>query len=125
MDIIGTKGRAVVEGNTIRLSKSELDSREYARTASETAGEHFPRTYEEIEFAAMSNSEAYIQMLQNFTDAVINGAELIADGKEGEKALEIANAAYLSASSQKEIAFPIDEDQYDAFLQAMIEKEKK
>ena len=59
-------------------------------------------------------------MLQNFADAVLTGAALIAPGEDGSKTLSLVNAAYLSAWQGRKVALPVDMDEYNMLLQEKI-----
>ena len=64
-------------------------------------------------------------MLQNFADAVLTGAALIAPGADGSKTLSLVNAAYLSAWQGRKVTLPVDMDVYNKLLQEKIDAEKK
>ena len=64
-------------------------------------------------------------MLQNFADAVLTGAALIAPGEDGSKTLSLVNAAYLSAWQGRKVTLPVDMDVYNKLLQEKIDAEKK
>ena len=56
-------------------------------------------------------------ILQNFTNAVLFGEELISPGAEGINELTVSNAAYLSEwQGNREITLPFDEALYDSML---------
>ncbi len=52
-------------------------------------------TYEEI--VPTEPETAHRGILQNFSDAILHGAPLIAPGEEGIRELALSNAAYLSS----------------------------
>ena len=62
--------------------------------------------------------------MENFADAILNGAPLLAPGAEGIRALSLSNAMHLSSWLGEEVAMPIDEELYFAKLQEKIEEEK-
>ena len=64
--------------------------------------------------------QAYQTMLQNFADAVLTGAALIAPGQDGSKTLSLVNAAYLSAWLGQKIELPVDMNVYNELLQKKI-----
>ena len=63
---------------------------------------------------------AHATILQNFTDNILNGAELIAPGVDGINQLTLTNAAYLSSWKGCEIKLPFEVDEYDKYLDEHI-----
>lgn len=66
---------------------------------------------------------AYTEIFVNFADHVINGAPLIADGEDGLRQVQLANAIQLSGWLHAPVKVPCDEAQYDAELQKRIDSE--
>lgn len=64
-------------------------------------------------------------MLQNFTDAILDGTPLIAPAPEGIHSVELANAMLLSAWTAKPVALPIDGRKYERMLKAKIAESAK
>lgn len=119
--IIGSKGKISVNGNEITIERNEMDALEYGRTAQINTRDQLKTTTEKI--ICPLPDKNYEIMLNNFTDAVLDGASLIASGNEGTKALEISNAAYLSAWQHKKIQLPINSNEFDKLLKSNIEQE--
>ncbi len=69
--------------------------------------------------------EPYLQMFENFAAAVFTDEPLTACGEEGIRALEIANAAYLSAWLGKKVKLPIDPEDYEREMEKRVCEEKK
>lgn len=120
--IVGSLGKIRVCDNKIIIEKNEMDALEYGKTAQVSSRDLMGTSCDTI--ILPEPQKPYSVMLENFRDAVLEGAELIADGREGSNALELANAAYLSAWLGKKISLPIDADEYERFLQEHIELEK-
>lgn len=66
----------------------------------------------------------HMNILRNFSLAVLKGEKLIAPGEEGIRGLTVSNAVHLSSWLNQEIALPLDEDLYIAELEKRIEAEK-
>jgi predicted dehydrogenase len=118
LEILGTKGRILLENNRIHCWINDIDSKVYSKTVDGFSIEKIRTDYKVIEFQVPENP--YIQMLQNFTNAIISGEALIAPGEEGEKSLILVNAAYLSAWKKEEIRLPFSEKEYEDYLKKMI-----
>lgn len=123
LDIIGTKGRILMDASTVSVTRFYTDIEEYAREAQVTSTQELSETTELYEFEGFDS--AYQIMLQNFADAVLTGAALIAPGEDGSKTLSLVNAAYLSAWQERKVRLPVDMDEYNKLLQEKIEAEKK
>lgn len=116
LEISGTKGKAVVENGELRLtilSEDERDINKYSEESMPT-----PET-KEIVIPAPIDIAAHREILQNFTNHLLNGEELLSPGYEGINSLSISNAAYLSSWTGKTVSLPVDED---AFVKALNEK---
>ena len=119
---MGTKGKLLLEDNTLHFWKYSEDTREYGKRASCNAREELAGEYGTEEFGRQE--EPYPQMFENFGAAVLNGETLTACGKEGIRALEIANAAYLSAWLGKKVTLPIDAEAYERELEKRVREEE-
>ena len=119
LEIVGTKGRILLDGNKMTLTHFDCDTREYALKAQVTSRQEMKAIEEQFVFE--EEGRAYEIMLENFADAVLYGKELIARGEDSAKTLSLINAAYLSAWKGKKICLPIDTDEY---FSALREKEK-
>ena len=123
LEIVGTRGSILMDGTTVTVTRFYTDIEEYAREAQVTSTQELSETTETYEFEGFDS--AYQIMLQNFADAVLTGAALIAPGEDGSKTLSLVNAAYLSAWQGRKVALPVDMDVYNKLLQEKIEAEKK
>ncbi|WP_312371022.1 Gfo/Idh/MocA family protein [Lachnoclostridium sp.] len=122
LTVVGTKGSIKVTGNEIELTSYSMDSMKYGKTAKTTSREEIQQTKEL--FICNEPKESYEQMLVNFGEAILRGKALIAPGEEGTKALELTNAAYLSAFLGERVSLPIDSARYEELFKQRIEDEK-
>ena len=60
------------------------------------------------------------EILQNFTDAILDGTPLYAPAAEGIHSVELANSMLLSVWTDKEVALPIDGKKYERLLKQKI-----
>ena len=119
LEIVGTKGRILLDGNKLTLTHFDCDTREYSKNAQVTSGQEL--NISEKQFVFEEEDRAYEIMLENFADAVLYGKEPIACGADSVKTLSLINAAYLSAWKGKKICLPMDNDEY---VSALHEREK-
>ena len=119
--IIGSKGKIRVIGNRIQIERNNIDAQEYSKTAKTNSREEMITSCDTV--IAPEAQKPYALMLENFCEAILDDAELIADGMAGANTLEIANAAYMSAWLGKKINLPVDGNEYDRLLQEHAENE--
>ncbi|MDR1906389.1 MAG: Gfo/Idh/MocA family oxidoreductase [Clostridiales bacterium] len=67
----------------------------------------------------------HMNILRNFSLAVLKGEKLIAPGREGINGLTLSNAAYLSGWTGKEVSLPLDEELFIYELSKAVEREKQ
>lgn len=121
MEISGTKGKAVVEDGRLKLYLLEQDEREICFTAREGMP---VRKVERIVVEQEKPDGGHLEILQNFTDAVLYGKKLLAPGRDGIYGLTISNAAYLSSWKDAWITLPADEQEFARLLGKKQEEER-
>lgn len=114
LEIIGTKGKLILEDGKLKWWKLSQDEQEFCHTTEDEFGK-IPYTYEEFEQEQGVNGHQAI--LQNLANHILHGETLIAPGYDGINELLIQNAAYLSAwTGNVPVSIPFDEAQYDRLL---------
>lgn len=113
LEITGTRGKMVLEQGLLKLWRLREDERDICKTCKN--GFLSPEMdYEEF---TAEKETGHPGILQNFTNAVLYGEELLAPGFDGINELTISNAAYLSQwKGNKRIAIPFDCDEFDKLL---------
>ena len=122
MEISGTLGKAVAENGCLKLYLLERDEREICYASREGMPQ------EKVNCCTMEEEEpggGHLEILQNFTDAVLRGAELIAPGREGIRGLTIGNAAYLSTWKDDWVELPFDDREFCLLLGRRQEAEEE
>ena len=121
MEISGTKGKAVIENGVLKLYLLERDEREICFQCKEG----MPRENVNCDTIEPSDTgSGHLGILQNFTESVLKGSELIAPGVEGINGLMLSNAAYLSAWKDDWVTFPVDEKEFAYWIKKKQEEEK-
>ena len=121
MEISGTLGKAVIENGTLKLWLLEQDERQICFGSREG----MPR--EPVHCRTITQEEpdgGHLEILQNFTEVVRHGGELIAPGAEGIRGLAISNAAYLSSWKEDWVSLPLDEKEFAQYFHARQEEEE-
>ncbi len=113
LEVIAERGTLTVEEGVIRWVRNETEAAIFSETAE--SGFTKPETTE-IEIPIDGRGGQHIEILQNFADAIRNGAELISPAIEGIHSVELANAALLSAWSGATINLPMDAEKYADIL---------
>ncbi len=125
LEITGSKGKLLMEDDTLHIWCYSDDSRHYAKTAQVTDAKLLDISEKVISFS--KEEEPYPQMLENFAQAVLdeNPSLLTAPGTDAVNPLMLTNAAYLSAWKSKPVALPIDAAEYDACLAFKCREEEQ
>src|SRR5690625_3734541 len=121
-EIVGDRGKIVVENNKLMFHRLTQSEREF--NATDQTGFGRPECWE-IDVPIRGKTTDHVGIMQNWVDAIRTGAELIAPGEEGIKGLEISNAIYLSSWLDKTVELPINEDLFFEKLTERINQSQK
>lgn len=122
LEIVGSKGKILLEDNMLHIWYYSEDCSKYIRTAKVNSRENLSVREELITFEDIE--EPYSKMLDNFANAVLNDCDLAADGKDAVNPIMLTNAAYYSAWKNKLIELPINTEEYDKMLLEQCSNEK-
>ena len=116
-EIAGTRGRLVLENGKLAFTRNEADMLEFSRAAK--TGFTKPEVWQcDIPF---DNAPAqHATLLQNFTDAILDGVPLLVPGAEGIHSVELANAMLYSSLVGQTIELPLDAAAYEKKLEELI-----
>ena len=106
LEITGTLGKVIAEGQKLIFSRLSVNEREWCATCPE--GFKKPDA-ETIEVETDGKNEQHPAVFNAFADAVLHGGSLVADGREGINGLMLSNAMHLSSWLGREVELPIDE----------------
>ena len=70
-----------------------------------------------------SGGDHHVAILRNFTAAVLHGEPLIAPASEGIHSVELGNAMLLSSMKDLTVRLPMDAEEYDRCLNALMKKD--
>ena len=123
LEISGDLGKIVLENGILKWYKLKEPISEVIAKSKEGFAK-IDYDYEEIK--QESPETAHKGILQNFTNAVLFGEELISPGAEGINELTLSNAAYLSGwQGNREITLPFDNELFDSLLKEKAELSKR
>ncbi|RAK05463.1 putative dehydrogenase [Halanaerobium saccharolyticum] len=117
LEITGNKGKLILEDNKITFRRLRTPEREFNKNFEGGFGS--PECWE-CKIPVADKNPEHLGILNNWLDAILNGAELIAPGKEGIKGLTISNAMHLSAWTDDWVELPLDENLFKAKLDEKI-----
>ena len=116
LEISGTKGKLLCEGDKLKWYKNEIDSQEWSRTCTPENGFKKPPC-EVIEVETDGENPQHAGIINNFTAALLGKEPLFVAGTDGINGVELMNAIELSGwFGGEEITLPVDEERYLAEL---------
>jgi predicted dehydrogenase len=121
LEITAESGRLVYEDDQIRCLRNRVPMSEFSRTSPEAFAR--PETVPGL-LTAPGHGGQHQEILQNFTEAILDGIPLIAPAAEGIHSVELANAMLLSAWLDQTVELPIDPAHYERLLQQRIRESR-
>lgn len=118
LEIAGEYGKLVYEHDEILFYRNEWSSIKQIRE-SEHGFEAAPYSRELIAYEPKT-THGHERIIENFADAILKGAALIAPAEEGLNSVAINNAIILSAHRRQMVDLPIDGDEFAALLAQYI-----
>ena len=119
LEITATRGKVVYENGVLKFFRNEVSDEEYSRTAKN--GFSTPERWNvEIPFTTPPNFNMHRSIIQNFSDVILNGGELIAPLAEGIRSLEIGNAMLMSGLTGETVTLPMDHERYKKMLDELV-----
>ncbi len=117
LEIAGTRGKVVLENNRLSFTRNEMDMLEFSRTAK--VGFAKPDVWvADLPFADADTPHATV--MQNFVNAILDGAPLLAPGAEGMHSVELANVILYSSLLSQTVELPLNSAAYEQRLQQLI-----
>lgn len=122
LELHGDRGRVVLEdglgpGRDLSFTRTEVSVTEFSRTSN--AAYDQPPAWQ-VSFPISGSGGQHAEVLENFADAILHGAPLIAPAEEGIRSLELANAMLYSTLIGGPVALPLDDAAFERELQGLI-----
>jgi predicted dehydrogenase len=121
-EIVGERGKLVLENNQITVTRNEVSMLEFSKTSK--AGFAKPDVWNVQVPYDTSAGQQHHAVTQNFVDAILDGVPLIAPGTDGVHSVELANAILYSSLENKSIDLPLDSIAYEKKLQQLVAESK-
>lgn len=108
LEIVGSRGKLLLEDDTLHIWRYSADSEEYIKNEQVNSRENLHIDEEVTNFEKIE--EPYVEMLENFAEAVLagDGKMLTAPGEEAVNQLMLTNSAYYSAWTGQRVQLPVD-----------------
>lgn len=116
-EIVGDKGKIVIEDGKLNFWRLRQSSSQYIREAKD--GFSQPECWK-CEVPIHGKETAHAGITANWVDSILNGTPLLAPGYEGINGLQISNAMHLSAWTDNWVDIPVDEELFYSMLQEKI-----
>ncbi|HXI52625.1 MAG TPA: Gfo/Idh/MocA family oxidoreductase [Candidatus Saccharimonadales bacterium] len=121
-EICGTRGRVVLENQRLTFTRNDADMIEFSRKAA--TGFAKPDLWH-VEIPFENAKEPHSILLQNFTDAILDGGPLLVPGAEGIHSVELANAMLYSSLQAETVELPLDAGAFEGKLEELIAGSKR
>lgn len=122
LEIVGDRGKIVVESGVLRHYDNGFSVTEHSRTAESSSCKQKPTV---TEYTASAPERAHAGVLTDFAAAIRTGSPLVADGREGIAMLTLANAAYLSAWEGRKVNLPLSAEDRARFNRLLEERKEQ
>ena len=113
-EIVGEKGKIVLEKGTLTLTELSENERDFCKGKCDA-----PVLSETV--IADEDYNGHKLILQNFANAVLRGEELISPAIDALNEVVISNASYASSWKGEKISLPLDEKEFLDMLKQKIE----
>ncbi|UVI31323.1 Gfo/Idh/MocA family protein [Paenibacillus spongiae] len=117
LEVAGDRGKIVIEDGKLTFWRLRESERAFNERNKEAFGA--PECWK-VEVPVHGESTEHVGIIQNFTDAILNGTQLVAPGEEGIHGLMISNAMHLSTWLDDWVELPLDEALHEAELNKRI-----
>ena len=121
LEVCGENGKVVLEAGKITWTRNVTGQAKFIKTAK--GGFDRPETWT-IDIPCHGWGGQHLEILQNYTDAILDGVPLIAPAEEGIRSVELCNAMLYSSFTGKTVDIPISAKTYEQLLKKLIKSSK-
>jgi predicted dehydrogenase len=118
LEVVGEQGLVTLENGQLSFTRNRQPMSKFS---DETASSFAKPEAWDVQVPVEGEAGQHIEILQNFTNAILLGEELISPAVEGIHSVELANAVLYSAWEDATITLPLDSAVYSKALQERID----
>jgi predicted dehydrogenase len=122
LEITAERGKLVYEDDRLTFTRNEIEMTAFSR-ASKLAFATPPLW--QVTIPVSGHGDQHVGILNNFADAILDGAPLIAPAREGVHSVELANAMLYSTFTGQTIELPLDGAAYERQLSNLIDSKAR
>ncbi len=120
-EICGTRGKIVLENSKLTFIRNEADMIDYSKTAKSAFAR--PDVWN-IDIPFENTPAQHATLMQNFVDAILDGAQLMVPGGDGIHSVELANVMLYSSLVKQTVDLPMDSTAFEKKLNELIASSK-
>jgi predicted dehydrogenase len=113
LEIAGENAKLVMENDRLVFTENEIPMSEFCRTSTERFAK--PKATERA-IPVEGHGRQHLAILENFTEAILDGKPLVAPAEEGIYSVELANAMILSSFKNRTVKLPFNGRVYEKLL---------
>ena len=117
LEVTAERGKVVVEAGKITWTRNTVGQTEFLKTSPNAFARPDIWT---IDIPCGDSGGQHNEVLQNFTDAILDGTPLIAPAEEGIHSVELGTAMLYSSFTGKTVDLPLDAVAYERHLKKLI-----
>ena len=117
LEISAERGRLVMDGGKLTLTRNEIPMTEFSRTTKESFSR--PPVWD-VTIPVVQTGEQHNGILKNFTKAILDGEKLLAPAAEGIHSVELGNAILMSSMLGETVEVPFAAAKYEKLLKGLI-----
>ncbi len=121
LEIAGTRGRVVLESNQLHFTRNDSCMLQFSRGAK--VGFSKPDVWN-VEIPFENAAAPHATLMQNFIDAILDGAPLVAPGADGLYSVELANSILYSSLLEASLDLPMDGGAFETRLHQLIRESR-
>ena len=118
LEMTGERGKAVLENDRLVFYRNAEPMTDFSRTTPELFA---APGVEPVWFEGLEHGRQHVGILDNFVEAILDGAPLIAPAAEGLASVELGNAMLLSTFEDAPVPLPMEAAHFARWLQKKVD----
>jgi predicted dehydrogenase len=116
-EIAGTRGKVVLENSKLSFTRNDADMIEFSQAA--RTGFAKPDVWN-VDIPIDNAAAPHAVLVQNFVEAILDGAPLMVPGEEGIHSVELANVMLYSSLIHQTVELPMDSAAFEKKLGELV-----